>query len=154
METTRILSRQDCCERSCHEDASQIHTFDNAYTPREYKLQAGLQDDHQYAPPPLRGTSAPNGMECVVEKNWASQLACDDCVITHAPDISQSGCFREWKWIPLPPCETTRYGPDLLTAAWLGDPQYMSKDITTMLRHPEILTPECRRDAVKMRVAR
>eukprot|EP00959_Pyramimonas_sp_CCMP1952_P327053 6846180-Pyramimonas_sp.AAC.1 len=46
LQTTRVLSRQDCRERSCHEDTSQIHTFDNTYTPREYKLQAGLPDDH------------------------------------------------------------------------------------------------------------
>eukprot|EP00959_Pyramimonas_sp_CCMP1952_P069112 1442731-Pyramimonas_sp.AAC.1 len=124
----RILSWQDCRERSCHEDTSQIPTFNNTYTPREYKLQAGLPDDHQYVPPPLRGTSAPNGMECVVDNDWAFQLAFDDCVIAHAPDIAQSGCFPEWKWISLPPYEETRYGPELITTEWLGDPIYMSKD--------------------------
>eukprot|EP00959_Pyramimonas_sp_CCMP1952_P351120 7355345-Pyramimonas_sp.AAC.1 len=39
-ETMRIFSRKDCCDRSCHEDTSQIPTFDNTYTPREFKLQA------------------------------------------------------------------------------------------------------------------
>eukprot|EP00959_Pyramimonas_sp_CCMP1952_P201626 4216630-Pyramimonas_sp.AAC.1 len=35
----------------------------------------------------------------------------------------------------LPPYDQTRYGPELLTQEWLGCPTYMSKDITTMLRH-------------------
>eukprot|EP00959_Pyramimonas_sp_CCMP1952_P247493 5173834-Pyramimonas_sp.AAC.1 len=87
-DTVYILSWQDCCERSYYEDTSQIPTFDNACTPREYKLQAGHADDHPYVPPPLRGTHAPNGMDCMLNDDWACQLAYDDCVITHAPDIA------------------------------------------------------------------
>eukprot|EP00959_Pyramimonas_sp_CCMP1952_P015474 328009-Pyramimonas_sp.AAC.3 len=55
LDTMHILSWQDCCERSYHKDTSQIPTFNNAYTPREYKLQAGLADGNPYVPPPLRG---------------------------------------------------------------------------------------------------
>eukprot|EP00959_Pyramimonas_sp_CCMP1952_P441498 9242655-Pyramimonas_sp.AAC.1 len=74
-------------------------------------------------------------MDCIMNDDWASQSACDDCVITHAPDIAQSGCFPQWKWMSLPPCDQIRYGPDLLAQEWLGDPTFLSKDITTMLRH-------------------
>eukprot|EP00959_Pyramimonas_sp_CCMP1952_P299995 6274722-Pyramimonas_sp.AAC.1 len=102
------------------------------------KLQAGQADDHPYAPPPLRGTNAPNAMDCLKNDDWACQLAYDDCVITHAPDIAQSGCFPEWKWMSLPPYDQTRYGPVLLTDEWLGCPTYMSKDIATMLRHASL----------------
>eukprot|EP00959_Pyramimonas_sp_CCMP1952_P180964 3784200-Pyramimonas_sp.AAC.1 len=52
--TINILSWQDSCERSMYEDIGQIGTFDNACTIREYKLQAGLVDDHPYISPVLR----------------------------------------------------------------------------------------------------
>eukprot|EP00959_Pyramimonas_sp_CCMP1952_P133773 2797512-Pyramimonas_sp.AAC.1 len=74
-------------------------------------------------------------MECLRDDDWACQVAYDDCVITHAPDIAQSGCFPEWKWMSLPPYDQTRYGPELFTDERLGCPTYMSNDITTMLRH-------------------
>eukprot|EP00959_Pyramimonas_sp_CCMP1952_P015473 328009-Pyramimonas_sp.AAC.2 len=35
----------------------------------------------------------------------------------------------------LPPYDQSRYGPGPLTQEWLGDPTFMSKDITTVLRH-------------------
>eukprot|EP00959_Pyramimonas_sp_CCMP1952_P249055 5206215-Pyramimonas_sp.AAC.1 len=60
-------------------------------------------------------------MACLQDDDWASQLTYDDCVIAHAPGIVQSGCFPEWKWISLPPCDEVRYGPELIDE-WLGDP--------------------------------
>eukprot|EP00959_Pyramimonas_sp_CCMP1952_P090579 1896299-Pyramimonas_sp.AAC.1 len=52
--TIHILSWQDSRERSMYEDISQTATFENACTIREYKLQAGLVDDHPCISPVLR----------------------------------------------------------------------------------------------------
>eukprot|EP00959_Pyramimonas_sp_CCMP1952_P301921 6317930-Pyramimonas_sp.AAC.1 len=51
LDTMRVLPRQDCCERSCHEEPSQFSMFDNTCTPREYKLRAQQPGDHCYVPP-------------------------------------------------------------------------------------------------------
>eukprot|EP00959_Pyramimonas_sp_CCMP1952_P185938 3887765-Pyramimonas_sp.AAC.1 len=76
--------------------------FHNACTIREYKLQAGIKDDHPCVSPLLRGASAVNVFACLQDAEWFDQLQRDDCVIAHAPDTAQSGCFPEWKWISLP----------------------------------------------------
>eukprot|EP00959_Pyramimonas_sp_CCMP1952_P375699 7868647-Pyramimonas_sp.AAC.1 len=73
-----------------YEDIGQIGTFDNACTIHEYKLQAGLVDDHPYISPVLRGTSATDGFACLQNEEWFDQFQHDDCVIAHAPDIAQS----------------------------------------------------------------
>eukprot|EP00959_Pyramimonas_sp_CCMP1952_P144033 3015262-Pyramimonas_sp.AAC.1 len=73
-----------------YEDISQVGMFDNACTVREWKLQAGIKDDHPYVCAVLRGTSAVNGFACLENKEWCDHLQHDDCVIAHAPDIAQS----------------------------------------------------------------
>eukprot|EP00959_Pyramimonas_sp_CCMP1952_P131841 2756489-Pyramimonas_sp.AAC.1 len=46
-----ILAWQDSCERSMHEDTSKLGIFDNSCAIREWKLQAGVKDDHPYMCP-------------------------------------------------------------------------------------------------------
>eukprot|EP00959_Pyramimonas_sp_CCMP1952_P266570 5573086-Pyramimonas_sp.AAC.1 len=79
LDKMRVLPWQDCCERSSHEEPSQLTMFDNACTPREHKLRAQQPDEHYHVPPPLRGTGAPGGMQCIADKVWAAQLDYDDC---------------------------------------------------------------------------
>eukprot|EP00959_Pyramimonas_sp_CCMP1952_P358619 7508900-Pyramimonas_sp.AAC.1 len=43
-----LLSWQDSCERSMYQCISQVGIFDNACFIREWKLQAGIKDDHPY----------------------------------------------------------------------------------------------------------
>eukprot|EP00959_Pyramimonas_sp_CCMP1952_P138816 2905589-Pyramimonas_sp.AAC.1 len=135
LDKVRVLPWNECCERSCHEEPSRFTMFDNACTPREYKLRAQQPDEHYRVPPPLRGTSAPGGIECTTDQVWAAQLNYDDHVITDAPDLDHSGCSPEYKWISLPPYNDMAYGPELILIEYLGDNKFMSKDISTMLRH-------------------